>query len=140
MSLKKQIQRNIERKTKAEIKKYEPFLKPDWESRPMSDLNVFANLARNGITVEYLNGEIERARKQAFEDTSVAIMKAVYASAVLTLHEEFGFSNDDCLKALVAIDNRMAFTIDSEEIVKEMEEKVGIRFNANNGVERIQQL
>ena len=140
MSLKKQVKRNLEKQTKETIRQYSPFLKQGWEQRPIEDLNIFASLARNGITLDDLNREVKKARTKAFEDTSVAIMKVLYACIVLTLFEEFGFSKDDCIKALSAIDHRMSFTIDSEEIVKEMEEKIGIRFNSGNGIERIEEL
>ncbi len=140
MSLKKQIKRNMEKQTKATIKQYEPLLKPGWQDLPMSDLNLFANMARNGITLDDLNREIKKARQQAYEDTSIAIMKVLYACIAITLMDEYKFSKDDCLEALSKIDHKMAYTIDSEEIVKEMEEKVGIRFNSGNGIERIEML
>ena len=138
MSIQKQIKKNIEKQTKATIRQYEPFLKPDWESVPMKDLNVFASLAKNGITVQDLNREIAKARKQAYEDTVTAVMKVVYASVALTLTDDYGFSKDECLDALGKIDHRMALTIDNEEIVREMEDRIGIRFNSENGVERVE--
>ena len=140
MSTKRQIQRNIDRKNKEMLNQYDPFLRRGWENKSSNDLNVFANLARNGITVEYLNSEIEKARKQAFADTSVAILKSVYACVALVLADEFGFTEDQYLKALVDIDHKMAFTIDTEEIIKEMEERLNIKFNYANGIERIESL
>lgn len=140
MSLKKQIKRNIEKSTKKTFQQYEPFLKQNWQTKPLEDLNLFASLAKNGITLDDLNREIKKARQQAFEDTALSIMKVTYACVMLTLANEFGFSKDDCYKALTTIDHNMAFAIDGEELIKEMEEKVGIRFNSENGVERIEKL
>ena len=140
MSLKKQIQRNIEKQNKKEIKQYEPFLKIGWDNMPNKDLNIFANLARNGITLDYLNSEIEKTRKETFSRTMTASLQISYASTVLTLFEEFGFSKDDCFKALSVIDHRISTLIDDEDILREMEEKVGIRFNSKDGVERVEMI
>ena len=138
MSLKKQIQRNIDKLNKEELKKYEPFLKPNWRSLPNEDLNVFANLARNGITVSDLNREVEKARKQAYQDTVTSVMQVMYACVALVLNEEYDFSAENCLEALGKIDHRMALTIDNEEVIKEMENRLGIRFNSADGVERVE--
>lgn len=140
MSLKKQVKRNLEKQRNDELKKYEPFLKPNWQNFPSEDLNLFANMAKNGITINDLNREIAKARTKAFEDTAVSVMKVLYACTVITLADEFGFDKGMCLKALKAIDDRMAFTIDSEEIVKEMEDRIGIRFNSSNAIERVEMI
>ena len=138
MSLKKQVKRNLEKQRNEQLAKYEPFLKPNWQSMPSKDLDLFANLAKNGITIADLSREVQRARTQAFQDTAVSVMKVMYACTALALSDDFGFDKDMCMKALKTIDSRMALAIDSEEVISEMEERIGIRFNSSNGVERIE--
>lgn len=140
MSLKKQVQRNQAKTDKDTLKQYEPFLKKGWQSRPMEDINLLAGFARNGITIADLTREVAKARKQAYEDTVTSVMKVMYAAVAVVLVDEFGFSKDDCLRAIGAIDNKMAITIDSDEIVEEMHEKAGLRINAKEGVERVEQI
>lgn len=140
MSLKKQIQRNTERRNKETLKQYESFLKPNWQNKPAEDINLLAGFARNGITMADLMREVSKARTQAFEDTASSVMKVTYASVAVVLFDEFGFSKEDCFKVINAIDQKMAVIIDDEEIVNEMEEKTGIIFNYKEGVERVKML
>lgn len=140
MSLKKQVKRNIQKQNEDLLKRYEPFLKPNWQSRPKEDINLLASMAKNGITYEDMQREIKRARMTAFEDTALAVLKVGYAVMAITLHEDFGMSKDECFNVLTAIDKRLAVTIDNEEVIEEMREKVGIRFNSDNGVERIEKV
>ena len=134
----KQIRRNIAKNTNATLKQYSSQMKPGWQDMPQQDLNLFASLAKNGITVQDLDREIANARKQAYQDTVVAVQKMVYASFAIVLKDEFGFSNEDCYKALCKTDQSLLSMIDNDEPVKIMEERIGIRFNSENGVERIE--
>ena len=98
------------------------------------------NLARNGITVNDVKKELEQTRRRTHENTATAVMKVMYAAVSLVLADEFQFSKDDCFKAISAIDQKMSILIDYEEVIKEMEERIGIRFHEKDGVERIEKL
>lgn len=102
--------------------------------------NILGGMARNGITIHDLAREITKVRNETHEATATAVLQVAYASIAIVLKEEFGFSNDDCFKAIMAIDQKMVVAIEPEEITKEMEEKVRIRFNSHNGVERVERL
>lgn len=140
MSIKRHIERNIARQDRKELEKYNAFLKPELRSIANRDANLMVNLARNGITPNDVKKEIEVTKRRVYENTVTAVMKVTYAAVAVVLAEEFNFSKDECFKAMSAIDHRMAVTIDDEEIIKEMEEKAGIRFNHKNGVERIERI
>ena len=140
MSLKKRVQRNIEKQNMETLSQYSSFLKPDWKTKPQEDINLFASLARNGITIADLNREVEKTRVQVYERTALATMKITYSAIAIVLKEKFGFSNDDCFNALYMVDQKIAFAIDNDEIINEMQEKTRIVFEAQNGVERIKQI
>ena len=61
-----------------------------------------------------------------------------YAAMGIMLHDEFGFSKDDVLKALKAVDDKIVLTIDTSEIEDELEEKCEIRIRSREGVGRIE--
>ena len=126
MSQARKIARNLERLNLAHLSK--------------SEVNILGGLSRNGITIQDMVREIDKVRKETFEATALATHQVLYALFAITLSEDLGLSKDDCYDALVSVDQRLLNTIDHEEAIKEMEEKVGIRFNSTDGIERIQKL
>ena len=140
MGIKRQIARNIERQNQKELEKQSKYLRKGWNNMSMSDKNLLVNLARNGITVEDVKREISDTKKRTHENTAIAVMKVVYAAMALTLIDEFHFSKEDCFKAISAVDQRMAVLIDYEDVIAEMEQKAGIRFHSDNGVERVEMI
>lgn len=101
---------------------------------------ILGGMARNGITLQDLAREVDKTRRETRERTYIATCKILYASMAIVLKEEFGFSKENCYKAINEIDYKMSLAIDNEEIIKEMEDKTNIRFNSESGVERIQML
>ena len=101
---------------------------------------ILGGMARNGLTLQDLAREVDKTRRETRERTYIATCKVLYASMAIVLKEEFGFSKEDCFKAMNDIDHKMSLAIDNEEIIKEMEDKTKIQFNSENGVERIQML
>ena len=140
MSISRQLRRQQERNNKAELKKYQPYLNKDINKYSKEDINLLARMAKNGITPQDMVREIEIARKQAFQSTYVATLKVAYAAIAITLAEEYGFDYEACFKALSDIDRRIVTSIDDEDIMHEMEEKAGVRFNSEDGVERIERI
>lgn len=140
MSLQKQIARNAKRQQDAYLKAHQAELVPGWQNWPDEHKSLVVNMSRHGITPQ----DIEKARKQgrdeAFKDTAPAVMKVAYAAFVLVLAEEYGYSHEDCYNALMKVDSRIALSIDSAEIVREMEDKVKIRFNERDGVARVEMI
>lgn len=126
MSQSRKIARNLERLNLSHLSK--------------SEVNILGGLSRNGITVQDMARELNKVRLETHEATALAVHKVMYAMIALTLVEEFGFSKEECFNALLSVDHRLLTAIDNEEVIKEMEEKTGIRFNSDNGVERIQLL
>ena len=126
--MKRQIARNVARNDKKAL------------SQLNRDRNLLVNLARNGITVEDVKKETDRVRKETYERTSTAIMQVVYASLASVLADDYGFTKDQCFDALYAVDRKVATSIDNEELIAEMEEKAGVRFNCFDGVERIEKI
>ena len=101
---------------------------------------ILGGMARNGITLQDMAREVSKVRKETYESTATAVQQVAYAAIAIVLAEEFGFSKEDCYKAINAVDRKMALAIDYEDIIKEMEDKAKVRFNFSNGVERVEML
>lgn len=140
MSMQRKLQRSINKNTNDFLKQHSKELPADWAMRPQQDRNLLAMMARNGITQEDMKREIMRVKRETYELTAVATLKVVYVAMSLVLSENYNFSKDDCYKIMRDVDSKVAIAIDDEEIVKSMEEKVGIRFNHADGLERIEQV
>ena len=140
MSVQRKLQRSIDKSTNDFLKQHRNELPSDWATRPQQERNLLAMMARNGITQEDMKREIMRTKRETYELTVTATMKIVYSAMCLVLFEDYNFKKDDCFKVLRDVDNKVVMAIDDDEIIKEMEEKVGIRFNSRDGLERIEQV
>ena len=140
MSNIRKIARNIARNDRKELEKYGSQLNPNWAKKTPQEINIFANLARNGITPEYMMSEIAKVKQDTYDRTVVAVKEMDYASMAIVLHEKFGFSKDDCFDIILAVDQNTTLAIDNEALLREMEEKVGLRFNPKDGVGRLEKV
>ena len=81
-----------------------------------------------------------KGMEEGFKQATLEMVERLYGAVVIGLKEEFDFEDEDCLKALEAIDSKMRFCIENEEVAEEALEKAGIRINmteAMHGVESI---
>ena len=140
MSFQRKLQRSINKNANDFLKQHENELPADWKMRPQQDRTLLAMMARNGITQEDMKREVMRVKQETYKITVEATMKVVYSAMCLVLFELYNFSKDDCLNVLRDVDNKVVMAVDDEEIVNDMEEKVGIRFNSHDGIERIEQV
>ena len=96
-----------------------------------------AGLIQNGITAADLENEYERGRAEGFRQASWPIIKSCYAGICVALHDEFGFGQERCLRALKAVDEKTLFALNHNELVDEMLDKTGIRLNLDEPFDRV---
>ena len=126
MGLNRQMRRRQERQTMR-----------DWMRSP--DRDRMTQLAKNGITSEYADGEYRRGHKDGFEVGSCKTLKMVYAACVLELLDA-GNSREEALSFLKAVDNRVMISIDEQEDITEVFNRTGIWLELKNDVNRVQEV
>lgn len=97
-----------------------------------------AGLLQNGITPEDLREEFERGRKTGFQEAALPIIKSCYAGICIALHDEFGFGENRCLRALKAVDQKVLWALDNQELVDEVFEKTGLTLQLDEPFDRVQ--
>lgn len=97
-------------------------------------------LMRNGITPQDLKKEYERGRQDGWQMASEPIIKACYAGIAIALKDEFGFSNDDCYRALKAVDAKTVYCIDNILLADELLRKTGLQMDMDDPFERVVQI
>lgn len=138
MSLKKQIQRNIQRQNERYLSQYQGELIKGWSKLPNQQKSIIANMSRNGITPADLEQARADGANDAYKRTAPAVVAVCYAALGIVLKEKYGFDNEQVEEAIGAVDAKIAMTIDNEEIADELEEKCGLRIRSAEGVDRIE--
>ena len=137
MSLQKQIRRNIAKENEKLLSQFGNQLVPDWKLKSAQDKNLLAHMVRNGITAEDLKAERKRGRDEAFAQTAPIVMKTCYSAFAIVLADEFGFTPEQCYDVVSKADHMISTQIDTDELMKGMEEKAKIKFFADEGLERV---
>ena len=94
-------------------------------------------LIQNGITIKDLNNEFERGREYGFKEATLHIIKCSYAGIILALQEEFGFDEEQCFRAIQAVDNKTIWALNYSELADEVLEKTGLELNLDEPFNRI---
>lgn len=90
-------------------------------------------LTRNGITMDYLKREVDKAfrrgQKSAVVVDSQFYMSTCYAAALLAAHEVLGAGHEQCLEFLHRMDHHVMYSLTSDELVQRVFDELGIKFN-----------
>ncbi|MBQ8708361.1 MAG: hypothetical protein IJ523_09775 [Succinivibrionaceae bacterium] len=82
-----------------------------------------------------------RIKQQGFNEgvqaTQEMMAKSIYAAAILAARREFGFGRERCMRLLKSIDEIVAETFTSEEIIDAAFSECGIKFNFREGIDSI---
>jgi len=115
---------------------------PGWMKQLQSEDKAYQQMVRNGITQK----DLDEAKKQGFYEGLDAgkqiSVRTIYAAALLTLNEEFGFGKQRALKFLKVLDEKVCFTVDTDEVIDSIFEKFGfgIKFKGYDAIDgRIEQ-
>ena len=98
---------------------------------------TIAGLIRNGITPADVRKEYERGEMAGFREASLNITKSCYAAVILTLKDEFGFDDEQCYQALMALDRRILYSIEHGELADEVLAKTGLELQLDDPLERV---
>lgn len=97
-----------------------------------------AGLVQNGITPKDLKEEFQRGREIGFKEAAEPIIKSCYAGICIALHDEFGFGESRCFRAIKAIDGKIIWALNHQELVEETLEKTGLTLQLDEPFERVQ--
>jgi len=78
----------------------------------------------------------EQARNQAVEYT----FRCIYAAVLLAAHDEYGFGRTRAWRLIKRVDEIVCTALDSEEVIREVWERMGLEINFREGVERIREV
>ena len=99
---------------------------------------LLAGLAKNGITLQDMEKEYHRGYQDGLHAASLPMIKTCYAAICLALHDEFGFGEDECFRALTHVDERLLWTLENQELVDEVLEKTGLTIQFDEVFDRVQ--
>lgn len=78
----------------------------------------------------------EQARNQAVE----YCFHSIYAAVLLAAQEVYGFGHKRAWRLLKRADEIICTTLDSEEIIREVWERMGLEINFREGIDRIREV
>lgn len=97
-----------------------------------------ARLVQNGITPKDLEEEFQRGREIGFKEEAEPIIKSCYAGICIALHDEFGFGENRCFRAIKAVDEKIIWALNHQELVEETLKKTGLTLQLDEPFERVQ--
>lgn len=108
---------------------------PAWQRQTKGQL--MANLAKNGITPEYVDKECKRQFEAGYSKGCENTLKTVYAAICLAANDRYGFGRKRCKDLLLAVDQHVLMSLTSVEAMDAVYERMGLRITAADEVERI---
>ncbi len=97
-----------------------------------------AGLIQNGITKKDLEDAYNSGMEEGFRQAGMPIIKSCYAGICIALKEQFGFGKERCYRALKAVDEKIIFALNHQELTDEALEKAGIRIDFGQAFDRIE--
>lgn len=116
-------------------------LTPEERARRMADDEAFKRINRNGITLEDLKRVEDQGRMDGLAMGVEENMRTCYGAFCLALHEVCGFDTDKCREILAAADERIKLSLNSQELLDEVRDVLGLEFHFRGALEdeRIQE-
>ena len=96
-------------------------------------------LVRNGITQQDLDECYDKGHEEGYKHGTDKTLRTVYAGVVLQLLEN-GYENDDAIRFLRDLDNRLITSIDAGEDIEEVFEKTGILLMLKEDFDRVKEV
>lgn len=95
-------------------------------------------LYKNGITAEDLKHDFQKGYMEGYSTGVGTAMKTCYAALCLALNDLHGFGRERCYRVMKAMDDKIIYSITSQEVADETLRKMGIRFDINEPLNRIE--
>ncbi len=86
-----------------------------------------------------LQETFNKGRNEGFKEAAKPIIKGCYAGICLALHDEFGFGEEECFRAIKAVHNRTMWSLGHIELVDEVLEKTGLELDLDDPLEGVKQ-
>ena len=96
-------------------------------------------LVRNGITQKDLDECYDKGHAEGYKQGTDKTLKTVYAGVVLQLLEN-GYTQDDAIRFLRDLDNRLITSIDAGEDIEEVFEKTGVLLMLKEDFDRVREV
>ena len=96
-------------------------------------------LVRNGITQKDLDECYDKGHEEGYKQGTDKTLRTVYAGVVLQLLEN-GYTNDDAIRFLRDLDNRLITSIDAGEDIEEVFEKTGVLLMLKEDFDRVKEV
>lgn len=94
-------------------------------------------IEHNGITAQDLDDAREEGRQEGFKQAAEPIIKCCYAGIILALHDEFGFGENRCFRAIKAVDEKIIWALNHSELCDEVLEKTGLILDLDEPFSRV---
>lgn len=94
-------------------------------------------IEHNGITAQDLDDAREAGRQEGFKQAAEPIIKCCYAGIILALHDEFGFGENRCFRAIKAVDEKIIWALNHSELCDEVLEKTGLILDLDEPFSRV---
>ena len=101
-------------------------LSPEERQRRIQDHETVQRIQRNGITIEDLDRTAQDAYKDGAKYAAEKTKKNIYAACALVLHEMHGFGKKRCMDVLNAIDQKVLYALDTQEMIQQVWNDLGI--------------
>ena len=90
-------------------------------------------LERNGITAKDLEDNYQVGYDAGWKNGQNAATEMFFAAICLALHEKFGFGATRCHRVLTEVYRNVLYTIDSQDAIREVFEKIGLQIELTGG-------
>ena len=94
-------------------------------------------IEHNGISAQDLDDAWEAGRQHGFKQAAEPIIKCCYAGVILALHDEFGFGENRCFRAIKAVDEKIIWALNHSELCDEVMEKTGLQLDLDEPFSRV---
>ena len=95
--------------------------------RRIADNEQLARIQRNGITVDDLARAGQEGYRDGAKNAAESTMRNIYAAVALVMHEKYGFGKKRCMDVLNAIDEKVMYALDGQEMTQQVFDDLGIR-------------
>lgn len=96
-----------------------------------------AELIKNGITPDDLANEWRDGFQAGWAEATPGIIKTVYASVALALHERLHYGQKRICDFLRAMDQHVIYTMSSQEAIDEVLAKAGVEMDFKEPLDRV---
>ena len=97
-----------------------------------------AQLYKNGITQQDIDEAYQQGFRKGYHDRAFQIIRAYYGATILTLHQEFKFGQERCIRALRGIETNLVNCLTEQELIEQAEKELDIKICLDEAIDRAQ--